>query len=136
LKVADPINIELKKESRKWWESRRLRYNLGLVIAGILTFIVTEFVSYRFIAPYDRSFNPAPLFVIIPQGLGYLCMMGVANVMYILGYVIDVRYNITGKDSFRKRLFNFGFWFSVGLPFIIPLSLFVEYLLSYSHLNH
>ena len=60
-------------------------------------------------------------FTLFFGAIGYGILMGIANVFYGLGNLVDVTFNPAGKESFRIKLYNTGFWFSVALPFTIPL---------------
>jgi hypothetical protein len=115
---------------KKWWSDRRTKYNIGLVIAGIVAFICYVIVGVNFIMPYDQHFE-ITLFEIVAQGIGYLIMMLIANLFYNLGYWADKNYNKTNSEQFRKRVYNIGFWFSFGLPFLIPISLLIQYFIEF-----
>jgi hypothetical protein len=41
--------------------------------------------------------------------------------------LVDKHYNKDNSEAFRQRVYNIGFWFSVGLPFLIPALIVVEY---------
>ena len=53
-----------------WWNARRLRYNVALVIAGILAFIGYLAVGSTMLPP-DADFE-VTIFTIFFQGIGYL----------------------------------------------------------------
>jgi len=114
-----------------WWTKRRLKYNAGLVIAGISAFILYAILGSVLIAPHDNEFEITS-FTIFFQGIGYLFMMGVANLFYGLGAYVDRHYNRTNDERFRQRLFNLGYWFSFALPFLIPLLIVIVYFVDYA----
>ena len=114
-----------------WWARRRLKYNAGLVIAGISAFILYAILGSLLIAPHDKDFE-ITLFTISFQGIGYLFMMGVANLFYGLGAYVDRNCNKTNDEQFRRRLFNLGYWFSFALPFLIPLLIVMVYFVDYA----
>lgn len=64
------------------------------------------------------------------QGIAYLLMMAVANVMYLLGPVTESLLRPKNRQQYRERCFALGFWFSVVLPFSIPLMIVISYWLS------
>lgn len=123
-------NFKSKAEVKEWWEGRRLNYNIGLVISGILAFICYAIVGTKLIMPYDNNFE-ITLFTIAFQGVGYLFAMLIANLFYNLGYWVDENYNKSDSEKFRRRLFNLGFGGSFGLPFIIPILTVVDYFIEY-----
>jgi hypothetical protein len=116
--------------SKAWWSKMRRNYNLGLIMAGITAFILYSILSSSLIAPYDDNFEIS-LFTILFQGIGYIFMIGIANLFYNLGYFVDKHFNKENDDHFRIRLYNLGYWFSVSLPFSIPLIVVLEYFFMY-----
>ncbi|QKJ31578.1 hypothetical protein HQ865_18015 [Mucilaginibacter mali] len=118
-------------EKKQWWRKRRFHYNKGLVIAGITAFMLYAILGSLLIAPYDFDFE-ITLFTIVFQGIGYLFMMGVANLFYNLGYAIDKQYNTTNSEGFRISLYKKGYWFSFWLPFLIPVMVVIVYFVQYA----
>ena len=125
-KIKDPLSLTAKV----WWRAQRKKYNLGLLIAGITAFLCYTAIATYFIAPYKSDFEINGLITFL-QGIAYLIMMGVANVFYCLGYLLDKQFNKYNHQQFRVNLFNVGFWFSCALPFLIPLLVFTTYLIHY-----
>jgi hypothetical protein len=122
--MINPIDTTLTQQTYKqWWASRRLKYNKGLVIAGLLAFLLYAIVGSLLI----KGDFEITLFTIALQGLGYLFMIGVANIFYCLGPLVDGLYNRQNEEGFRQGLFNFGYWFSFVLPFSIPLLIVIIY---------
>lgn len=120
--------------AQEWWARKRFTYNVGLTVAGVGAFVCCLFVGIGLIAPYDPEFE-ITIFTIAVQGFGYLMMMGVANLLYSLGYWADARYNQADDAQFRRRLFRVGFWFSCGLPFLIPALWVAEWFFYLRHLG-
>tara|TARA_R110001583_G_scaffold195383_1_gene372461 strand:+ start:801 stop:1184 length:384 start_codon:yes stop_codon:yes gene_type:complete len=119
-----------EKELRvEWWSKMRLKYNYGLIFSGILAFIlyviIVEFVVFKSSKNTDAEIT---LFTIFFQGIGYLIMIGIANLFYNLGQITERIVKPKNTTEFRKRIFDLGFWFSVCLPFLIPLSLIITYI--------
>ena len=110
----------------KWWSERRRTYNMGLIAAGILSFIAYAILGTILIMPYDNSFE-ITLFTIIFQGIGFLIMLAVANVFYFLGPFVDRIINKNREEKISRLLFNLGFGFSIFLLFLIPIMLVVQY---------
>jgi hypothetical protein len=75
--MTNPVDATLNQQtSKQWWASRRLRYNKGLVIAGLLAFLLYAILDSLLI---EDDFE-ITLFTIAFQGIGYLFMIGVANI--------------------------------------------------------
>ena len=105
----------------KWWESQRVKYNLSLVIAGIIAF-----VSYVVLASvFGQYFNQLEItiFTTAFQAIGYLFAMIIANIFYFLGPVSELLLKPKNTELYRKTCFKIGLYFSVGLPFLIPLTI-------------
>ncbi len=59
------------------------------------------------------------LFTTAFQAMGYLFMMAMANVCYFAGPLSESLVKPTNLDRYRRVTYQFGFWFSVLLPFSI-----------------
>jgi sterol desaturase/sphingolipid hydroxylase (fatty acid hydroxylase superfamily) len=115
------LDKNIQQINKKWWVKKRLKYNTGLLISGIIAFILYAILGSALIEHYEDF--EITLFTITFQGVGYLLMMFIANLFYNFGYIADKVFNKHNDEQFRKRLFNFGFWFSFGLPFLIPINI-------------
>ena len=69
------------------------------------------------------------LFTTVFQGLGFLFMIAVANVCYLAGPLSESIIRPRNVDRFRRVTFQLGFWFSVLLPFAIPVIVAFSYLI-------
>src|ERR1035441_1078944 len=103
-----------------WWEARRLRYNLGLVKAGIVAFIASAIVCSALL-PEDAGVKTTP-FTFLFQAIVYF---GGANVCYFLGTLSERVMRPADPEGYRHLCYRLGFWFSVLLPFGIPALLTV-----------
>ncbi len=104
--------------SRAWWSARRLCYNVALVVAGDLAFIAYAPVGSTLLSN-DTEFEITVVTALF-QGIGYLCMIGLANVFYYLGPLSERFVRPSDPERYRRICFRLGFWFSVLLPFSIP----------------
>lgn len=120
----------LPSDALRWWEQRRLRYNIGLIVAGVLAFIAYAAVIVRF----GDVINAADLsqadefsgFTLVFQGIGYLFMMFVANICFFLGPLSEWWFQPQDVANYRKVAFRLGSWCSFALPFAIPVLLLVN----------
>lgn len=60
-----------------WWEARRLRYNVGLVVAGLLAFIAYAVLGSMLLSD-DPDFE-VTIFATFFQGIAYLFMIAPVN---------------------------------------------------------
>ncbi len=113
--------VEASASGFSWWESRRLRYNGALVIAGAGAFLLYAALVWLF--PQRLPCAEITAFTVTFQALGYLIAMCVANVLYFLGVIAERLFRAKDLMAFRERTFRAGLWFSVVLPFLVPLAL-------------
>ena len=119
--MSEVIVLESTLSAWQWWEIRRLRYNIGLVGSGILAFFAYAIVLFTF---SDRIPDAEiTVFTILFQGIGCLFFIGIANIFFFLGYLSEKLPRMRSLESYRKITYALGFWFSVALPWLIPISL-------------
>ena len=106
-----------------WWATRRLQYNLALVVAGVLAFICYVIVGSTLL-PSDALFE-VTIFTTLFQGIGYLFMIGVANLFYFIGPISESIVSPSDPERYRRICYQVGLWFSVILPFSVPVLLAV-----------
>jgi hypothetical protein len=104
-----------------WWQARRLRYNLALAAAGWVAYGLAVALSYAFGRPVWAEWRGA-LGMTLFLGLGFLILMGVANVLYLLGPAVESWVKPAEPGRFRDTAWRMGFWGSVALPFVFPLA--------------
>ena len=117
---------ELRKE---WWRKKRVEYNIGLIISGILAFILSIIVVEFIVMKSEKNWEgELTIFSILFQGIGYLIMIGIANLFYYLGSVSELIIEPKNPEKYRNLTYSIGYWFSCGIPFLIPTSLFIEFI--------
>jgi hypothetical protein len=98
-----------------------LRYNVGLIVAGLLAFGCYVAVVFWGISigaiPDPGAIN---LLTTVFQGMSHLFAMLMANACYSLGPFSERIIQPADVDKLRRVAFGLGFWFSVPLPFSIP----------------
>jgi peptidoglycan/LPS O-acetylase OafA/YrhL len=117
-----------------WWNARRLRYNIALVVAGILAFVAYVTVCVTLL-PKDADVE-ITIFTTLFQGIGYLFMIGVANVCYFIGPLSERFVRPAEPERYRLICYRLGLWFSVLLPFSIPALLTFLALFHPTYLSH
>ena len=114
-----------------------MRYNLALVVAGFSAFVCYVVVCFTLLPRVlDESEIEVSVFTTLFQGIGYLFMMGVANIVYFIGAVSESIVKPRNVERYRLICYRFGFWFSFLLPFCIPLLLAAEVVLSPGRWGH
>lgn len=122
------INYIEPVESYPWWNSQRLRYNIWLGIAGLISFISYAIIVEFLLIPTKEEAE-ITAFTIIFQAFGYLIMMFIANICYFIGPILENSIKPKNVNVYRKITYNLGLWFSVTLPLFVPVFLLLNYLL-------
>src|SRR5882672_7604024 len=90
----------------RWWEGRRLRYNLYVGLVGFVTWWLVLIAGSAAVKPGEDFEEPIMMFI----GPVFYGIM--ANICYTSGWIIDVAAYRGGP---RKKLFKLGFIFSLVL---------------------
>jgi hypothetical protein len=100
----------------RWWETRRLLFNLCVGSAGLLSLGLATLIGH--LPPHPGGF-PAPWGVVLVYGV-------MANLCYTLGALADLTLRRALGDrapAIGPVLFRYGFVFSLGLTLLpIPLA--------------
>ncbi|SDP99283.1 hypothetical protein SAMN05428975_4973 [Mucilaginibacter sp. OK268] len=121
------MDTEISVTARQWWWRNRPKYNMGLMIVGFIAFLIYCILGPIIIEPHEEF--EETIFEMAFQGFAYLIMMGIANIFYTLGWIIDSIFNENNSQLFRERLFGLGYWFSFALPILLILSVMVRFLI-------
>lgn len=117
--------------AEQWWSSHRPKYNRGLLFAGFLAFVAYIIIGSTLLQ-HDTEFE-VTIFTTIFQVIAYLVMVAIANAFYSLGLASERVVRPKNPDQYRKACYRLGFWFSVLLPFSIPILLLITALISRNH---
>ena len=104
-----------------WWEKRRLGYNIALGLAGWAAYALDIGIFSVFKHPSWRDASGA-ISMTLFLGAAFLLLMGVANILFLLGAISESIIAPANRDSFRKQAFALGFFGSMSLPFVFPLA--------------
>lgn len=107
-------HLRQPSNSIKWWETRRIPYNLIVLLAGFACIIIVEFVGGRLVAPGEDIEEPLGI-------IFFALIYGVAaNACYTLSWLTEIywtRGDPTHSAALRPKLFWAGVIFSVLLTF-------------------
>ncbi len=107
-------------DSSAWWQARRPRYNIALGLAGWVAYGLNVALFYAFHQPIWRDWRGG-LSMTLGLGIGFLFVMGMANIFYLLGPAVESVVKPSDTAKFRRTAHAMGFWGSVALPFFLPL---------------
>ena len=93
------------------WGEGRWRSNKGLVMAG-----ACGLVAYIMAAALasSRVEVEVTVFTLAFQAVGYLSAIGLANICYSLGAILEIFVPRRHGETYRRRAYALGFWFSLG----------------------
>lgn len=103
-----------------WWQARRLRYNFALGGAGLSAYALTVGLYYSFGERVWASLEEAAGMTLF-LGTMFLVVMGIANILYMLGPFTESVVKPRDVRRFRETAWAMGFWGSVSLPFLFTL---------------
>ena len=112
---------------KAWWNSRQLKYNIGLLVAGLLAFIFYCIVGVTLIEPHEEF--EETLFSMFFQKVAYGFMIYLANLIYLFVIRLDIVYNGSNSTTIRNRLYWGYFWISFSLPILFILMVMIIFLL-------
>jgi hypothetical protein len=110
-------------DTRTWWAARRRIYNVVLVVAGLVAFLVWG-LEVEFVLG-DGPHAEVTVFTTVMQALGYLVFLGLANLCFGLGAIVEDIIKVTPStvSGYRRIAFALGMAVSVAMPLAIPVML-------------
>jgi len=93
----------------RWWELRRLLYNLVLLAIGIASIFAMEFLMDKVIPVGEDAIEPFAL------ALGVVLYGIIANLCYTLGWIVELASRNQNEAAARSRAqkhFLIGLWLS------------------------
>lgn len=129
-KESDALDDDLILEKKasgphQWWEDRRGKYNYGLFFSGLIAFSL-YLIAYVLKYHPTSFFSTPELFSFLFIIVSYLIYMGVANLFYNLGHIIENALQPKDLFFFRNRFFNINYWVSIILPFLALIAAWIE----------
>ena len=112
-----------KDDAFEWWEAQRGAFNRSLLFVGLMVVVLyygiihTGLGKYRFAA---FEFNWWTLFF---QGVLYLIYMGIANLLYNAGLIVESMRKPAAVKAFSRRAYQLIFWSGMAAPFLFLLGL-------------
>ncbi len=108
-------------EAWRWWQRRRLAFNLTLGIAAVLAYLLNA-------ALYQYVFH-RPQWLPVSGRLGamlflsalLLLLMGAANIVFLAGPIGEAWLRPVSRDDYRRTIWGLGLGAAMALPFLFPL---------------
>ena len=98
--------ISTRKDTVRWWEARRLRFNAWVGAVGAATWILVLVAGSAAVKPGEDFEEPLAMIF----GPFIYCLL--ANACYTLGWIVDTQFY---QGTPRTRLYKSGLVFSVVL---------------------
>ncbi|NQU54504.1 MAG: hypothetical protein HQ522_18425 [Bacteroidetes bacterium] len=100
----------------EWWNNHRMKYNKGLVIAGIAAIVIT---SLLFLS-YDNSTDEF-LTALWVGSIVYFVYMATLNLIFLILELADRGISNDINQRTKSTAFRLLFWTSVIFPFSYPI---------------
>ncbi|MEI7932985.1 MAG: hypothetical protein WCI21_08025 [Alphaproteobacteria bacterium] len=110
----------MNSDAWKWWQARRLRYNIALGTAAWIAYGLNAAQFYAFNHPIWESWQGGVAMTLF-LGTLFLFVMGIANVLFLLGPWTERVTKPADVDGYRKTAWALGLYGSIAVPFIFPL---------------
>lgn len=121
------IDAVAEPSAWSWWEGRRLAYNIALFVTGWIGFALLVAFAFawdaRSLSDIWRDGTTDLLVVTARMGLVYLVYMAAANLLFLIGPLLEVLLKPEPIPAYRRRAWTMGLVVSVGLPLILAVSL-------------
>jgi hypothetical protein len=112
-----PYPLQTTGSIIRWWEARRLTYNLAVGSTGLITLAIASLIAAL---PPSPGHLGAPLALVVVYAV-------LANLCFCLGPIVDIlvcRRFGPNYSAVGPTLFRYGFAFAVGLTLLpIPIAL-------------
>lgn len=120
----DPTIIQ---SAWSWWEKRRLTYNLALFITGWVGWALLLAIGFGWDSSVIASIfldNPTDLmWATVRAGSLHLIYMIAANVLFLLGPLLETLIKPEPVQNYRRRTWVMGLLVSVAVPLIAAVNL-------------
>lgn len=122
LDLDEKDNLDVTKSDLiRWWEKRRLKYNLIVGGAGIFVFLLISAIYSSFI-PDHTTLLEIFAYVALVSCVAY-------NILYTGGWICDLLVFAIAKKTFEEKVKTIFFWLGVvlsTLPFVALLLIVME----------
>lgn len=111
-----------------YWKQHRLRYNIALIVAGVLAFVSYCYVASMLIAQNLLTDFEVTLFSMLFQFIFYLTMLFIANMGYTLFMKFDEAIDKSNVDRITHKILFYGYFVvSCLVPFSITLLFYLSW---------
>lgn len=105
--------------------STRIKYNKGIVISGIVSFILVILIDEFIAQPRGIDFE-ITIFTIVIQGILFCLYLSVANLIFSFGKMLEQIIKPNEPIKFRIRSFKIGFYLFCSIPLFVPILLLIK----------
>ncbi len=119
----DLARPEPRDDAFEWWEERRGHFNRALLITGIVTILLYYFIIQLGLGKYRFAYFQFNWWALVFQATVYMVYMGIANLLYNAGFILE---NIRQPEvplDFRERTFRLIYWTGIVAPVLFLLGL-------------
>lgn len=125
--VFEEGNMKVPWDAVRWWEIRRIPFNLALFVTGATTIFVFEAIGGRHVQPGEDVIEPVLLL------MGVIAYGVAANACYTLGWVTEMLWSqgdTSQTQALRSKIYRQGLIFSVLLTLFPAVIVFLVWAFS------
>lgn len=107
----------------EWWESQRGPFNRSLLLVGIMVVLLYYGIIKMGMGKYRFATFEFNWWAIFFQIVLYLIYMGIANLLYNVGMIVESMRKPVAAMAFRRQAYQLIFWAAMAAPFLFLLGL-------------
>ncbi len=112
-----------KDEAFDWWEARRGPFNRALLFTGVLVVFLYYAIIQAGLGKYQFAAFTFNWWALFFQLVLYLIYMGIANLLYNTGLIVESMRKPPAVPAYRQRAYQLIFWTGVAAPFLFLIGL-------------
>ncbi|MCB0546391.1 MAG: hypothetical protein KDD19_02330 [Phaeodactylibacter sp.] len=107
----------------EWWEAQRGPFNRSLLLAGIMAVLLYYGIIESGLGKYRFAAFEFSWWALFFQIVLYLIYMGIANLLYNAGMIVESMRKPLMAMDYRRRAYQLIFWSGMAAPFLFLLGL-------------
>lgn len=112
-----------KDDAFDWWEARRGPFNRALLFNGILAVLLYYAIIEAGLGKYQFATFAFNWWALFFQFVLYLIYMGIANLLYNIGLIVESMRKPPAVAVYRERAYGLIFWLGMAAPLAFLLGL-------------
>ncbi len=102
----------------EWWEARRGPFNRSLLLVGFMVVLLYYGIIEMGLGKYRFATLELNWWALFFQVVLYLIYMGIANLLYNAGLIVESMRKPVALMAYRQRAYQLIFWAGMAAPFL------------------